>query len=51
MDFNEWFEQLLLLADDMPNVQRLIAQAPFMYEDYFDNGMTPDEAMLAEWGM
>lgn len=50
MDFDVWFNELVDLADDMPSVQALILNAPFMYEDYFEQGMTPEQAMSAEWG-
>lgn len=50
-EFDEWFEQLLQLADDMPNVYKLIERSPFMYEDYFEEGMDPQEALYAEWGV
>jgi hypothetical protein len=51
-DFELWFEDLVELAyAESGSIGRLVDRAPFMYEDYFEAGMTPQEALLAEWGV
>lgn len=50
-DFELWFEDLVEIAYDQSGpVGKLVDRAPFMYEDYFEAGMTPQEAFIAEWG-
>lgn len=49
--WEDWFEDLLDFAYETEhNHYRAILKAPFMYEDYFELGMTPQEAYTAEWG-
>ncbi len=52
MEFNDWMNLLLEYAGMTggPAVESLIANAQFMYEDYHEQGMTPEEAYHAEWG-
>lgn len=51
MEFEDWMEELLDLAGERGDyTYRLVLQAPFMYEDYHEDGLTPQEAFVAEWG-
>lgn len=51
MEFEDWFEELLEAASERDDlVYELALAAPFMYEDYHEQGMTPLEALEAEWG-
>ncbi len=51
MSFDDWFEELLMIAMSYSvKVHRLIQQAPFMYEDYYEDGMSPEDAFYEEWG-
>lgn len=51
-DFDLWFDDLVELAyQKSGTVGRLVDRAPFMYEDYYEAGMTPEEALIAEWGI
>lgn len=51
MEFEQFIEQLLGYAQDQGHTNiPLIEHAHFMYEDYYDSGMTPEEAYHAEWG-
>lgn len=51
MEFETWFEELLEAAlEKEPLYVQYIKRAPFMYEDYFESGMTPRQAYEAEWG-
>jgi len=49
MDFEDWFEEVLELAET-ERQRYLIASAPFMYEDYFEQGLSPQLALESEWG-
>lgn len=51
IEFEDWLEELLMLAEQRServayNVQRF----SFMYEDYFEQGLSPLDALEAEWG-
>lgn len=49
-DFDLWFEELVEVAyAESGRIGKLVDRAPFMYEDYYEAGMTPQEAYLAEW--
>jgi hypothetical protein len=49
--FEEWFENLVGYAlVTQPLTLAYIQKYPFMYEDYFEAGQTPEEAFHAEWG-
>jgi hypothetical protein len=51
-DFESWFEELVELAyESSGRVGKLVDRAAFMYEDYFEFGMSPAEALFAEWGI
>jgi hypothetical protein len=51
MEFEDWFEELLeLAAQRSDSVAALVAQAPFMYEDYHEQGLSPQLALESEWG-
>lgn len=51
MEFEEWFEELLDRAAERSDYTRqLVLQAPFMYEDFYEEGLTPLEALVIEWG-
>jgi hypothetical protein len=50
-DFALWFDELLDYADDVDSQRaELIAEYPFMYEDYFEEGLSPEDAYHEEWG-
>lgn len=50
-DFDFWFDELVDLAYEVSGtIGKLVDRSPFMYEDYHEAGMTPAEALLAEWG-
>ena len=51
MSWEEWLEQLIDHARTYSTpAARSIAKASFMYEDYFEDGLTPQEAFEEEWG-
>lgn len=51
MEFDDWFEELLELAQQRSEgVAYNVARAPFMYEDYHEQGLSPLDALEAEWG-
>lgn len=51
MAFETWFEEVLEYAQEQGHTNiALIEHAHFMYEDYHEQGMTPEEAYHAEWG-
>lgn len=52
MEWEDWFEELLDKANDNygEHVAKLVRKAPFMYEDYHEQNMSPEEALVAEWG-
>ncbi|WYV99741.1 hypothetical protein Roomu2_00061 [Pseudomonas phage vB_PpuM-Roomu-2] len=51
MSFEQFMEQLLEYAREQAHTNiDLIEHAHFMYEDYHEQGMTPQEAYHAEWG-
>lgn len=51
MDFEDWFEELLQLAyDRSDNVGFHVQRAFYMYEDYHAEGLSPLDALEAEWG-
>ena len=51
MEWDEWFDELLMIAVSYSvGAQKAIQRAPFMYEDYFEDGLTPEEAFIEEWG-
>jgi hypothetical protein len=52
-DWDEWFEQVVECADAGGlggNRPALVRRYYFMYEDYYEAGLTPEEAFEAEWG-
>lgn len=52
MDFEDWIIGVIDYANEigMPSIAENIAQYSFMYEDYFEQGMSQREAFEAEWG-
>lgn len=51
MDFEDWFEELMELAYQRgESIAYNVGRAPFMYEDYHEQGMSPESALEAEWG-
>lgn len=51
MEWDDWFEELLELAEARnERVAYNVARAPFMYEDYHEQGLSPLDALEAEWG-
>lgn len=51
IDWHQWFDQLLDHAwSKNTRHWELIMQYSFMYEDYYDQGATPEQAYAAEWG-
>lgn len=51
MSFEQFMEKLLEYARDQGHTNTgLIEYAHFMYEDYHEQGLTPEEAYHAEWG-
>lgn len=51
MEWDDWFEELLEEAIARSDtVYRQVSNAPFMYEDYHEKGMSPLDALEAEWG-
>lgn len=51
MEFEDWFDELLELADRRGDrVAALVEKAQFMYEDYHEQGLSPLDALEAEWG-
>lgn len=51
-EFDLWFDELVELAYAVSGrIGKLVDRAPFMYEDYFEAGMEPHEALFAEWGV
>lgn len=52
-EFEDWFEDALLYALTTYGdfVATHMAKYPFMYEDYYDKGLTPELGVDEEWGM
>jgi len=52
VSFEEWFFALVDYSSQSGTcgITDLIVNSPFMYEDYHECGMTPEEAYHAEWG-
>lgn len=52
MEFEDWFEELLEKAEDTygEHVAERVRAAPFMYEDYWEANLSPEEALFDEWG-
>lgn len=51
MDFEDWLEELIELAYQRGgSVGFNVERYPFIYEDYHEKGMTPLDALEAEWG-
>ena len=51
MEWEDWFEELLELAEQRGgSIGFFVARAPYMYEDYHEKGMSPLDALEAEWG-
>ncbi|WYV99060.1 hypothetical protein Amme3_00064 [Pseudomonas phage vB_PpuM-Amme-3] len=51
MSFEQFMEKLIEYAREQAHTNiALIEHAHFMYEDYHEQGMTPQEAYHAEWG-
>lgn len=51
MEFEDWMDELLELAEQRSErIAYNVARAPFMYEDYYDQGLSPLDALEAEWG-
>lgn len=51
MDFEDWIQEVYFIASEVDyRIAASIAEFTFMYEDYFESGMTPHEAYEAEWG-
>jgi hypothetical protein len=48
----EWKEDLLLKALELygESIAGLVARYHFMYDDYFEQGMSPQQALVEEWG-
>lgn len=47
-NFEEWFSEVVLIAEEY-GLRVLVERAPFMYEDYHEEGKTPYQAFEAEW--
>lgn len=51
VEWDDWFDELLELAEQRGDrVASQVGRAPFMYEDYHEQGMSPLDALEAEWG-
>lgn len=51
-NWENWWEELLEAAKEYNDVrQQLIRNAPFVYEEYFEQGLLPTEALSMEWGV
>lgn len=51
MEWDDWFDELLELADQRGEwLYGQVERAPFMYEDYHEQGLSPLDALEAEWG-
>ncbi|WPJ20616.1 hypothetical protein vBPFY1MI_133 [Pseudomonas phage vB_PF_Y1-MI] len=49
MNFYDWFEEVVSYAETSRQ-EELIRNGHFMYEDYYEQGKTPQEAYEEEWG-
>ncbi|ATW58340.1 hypothetical protein CNR37_00133 [Pseudomonas phage ventosus] len=47
--WEDWFEEVISYAET-ERQEELIRRGYFMYENYFEQGMTPHEAFQEEWG-
>lgn len=47
--WDDWFEEVISYAETSRQ-EELIRRGYFMYENYFEQGMSPLEAFQEEWG-